>query len=313
MGTCYSVKLAGVEPADRRLAGLRAAVDRRLDDINHRMSHYLNDSELSRFNAGTSTAPVRVSAELARVTRYALALHQQSGGAFDPALGRLIDLWGFGAAGRREDAPTEEQILACRRQSGARHVRVTPQDELQKDLTGLQINLSAVGKGYGADEAARVLHEHGFTNVLVAVGGEMVASGVNSEGQPWQVGVELPRYGVIRGTELGAVVPLSGRALSTSGDAHNFFQDERGRIYAHILDPATGRPVQHNLASVTVVAANGLMADGLATAVYVMGFERGLRWVEQQHDIAAMFIIRENADRCRLVASLRFPPFRRMK
>ena len=314
MGTFYTVQLAGVAPGDRRLVELRAAVDRRLDEINRCLSHYLPDSELSRFNAAASTAPIKVSDELARVLRHALELHRRSEGAFDPTLGQLINLWGFGPEIRSQpQAPADAEIAAARRQGGARHLRVTSQDELQKDIPGLQLNLGAMGKGYGADEAARVLRDRGFTNVLVSVCGEMVACGVNSEGQPWQVGVERPRYTSGRyHTEICAVVPLSGGALSTSGDAHNFFRDARGRVYAHILDPATGRPVQHNLASVTVRAANGLMADGLATALYVMGPERGLHWVEQQRDIAALFIVREGPDRFRFIASARFPPFRKL-
>ncbi|MCX6998493.1 MAG: FAD:protein FMN transferase [Kiritimatiellaeota bacterium] len=315
MGTFYTVQLAGVAPGDRRLAELRTAVDRRLDEINRCLSHYLPDSELSRFNAAASTVPVKVSAELARVLRHALELHRRSDGAFDPALGRLINLWGFGPEPRsQQQAPADAEIAAARRQGGARHLRVTPQDELQKDIPGLQLNLGALGKGYGADEIARVLRERGFTNALISVCGETVACGMRAAGQPWQVGVERPRYARDSyGAKIGAVVPLAGGALSTSGDAHNFFRDERGRIYAHILDPATGRPVQHNLASVTVVAANGLIADGLATALYVMGPERGLHWVEQQRDVAALFIVREEADRFRFIASARFPPFRKLE
>jgi len=310
MGTTYMVKIAGVEQ-DERLAGtLRTAVEKRLGEINREMSHYQRDSELSRFNTSTSTAPFKVSAPFAKVMRHALALSQDSGGAFDPTLGWLIDLWGFGPAGRRTEPPTEEQIQECMRKCGAGHVRVTPEDDLQKDLPELHLNLGAVAKGYGSDEAARVLRELGYSNVFVSVCGEIVAFGANADGRPWQVGVERPIYDLPRGADLCGVVSLSGQALSTSGDSYNYFRDENNQVYSHILDPVAGRPVRHKLASVTVIAPNGLTADGLATTLYVMGLERGLEWIERRPDFAALFVVRMDADRFKIVASRRFPPFR---
>jgi FAD:protein FMN transferase len=313
MGTVYSVKIAGVAPDETLTAALRAAVEERFAEINRHMSHYQPDSELSRFNQSTSLAPVKVSADFAHVVRVALELNRESAGAFDPALGRLINLWGFGPAGKARRVPPDADIAAALARCGASHLRVTAQDELQKDIPDLYLNLSASAKGYASDEAARVLRERGYSNVFVSVCGEIVAFGANAEGKPWQVGVEQPGYGDVRGNELSAVVELSGHALSTSGDPHNFFRDEQGRVYSHILDPATGRPVQHNLATVTVIAPNGLMADSAATTLYVLGPERGLRWVEQHADIAALFIVRTDAQHFQLIPSTRFPAFRKLE
>ncbi|MCX7006930.1 MAG: FAD:protein FMN transferase, partial [Kiritimatiellaeota bacterium] len=292
---------------------LRGAVQQRFDEISRQMSHYLPDSEISRFNSSTSTAPVKVSAAFARVTRFALKLNRASEGAFDPTLGPLITLWGFGPAGSPGKVPSADQLTAYRAQCGATHLRVTAQDELQKDIPGLQLNFGAIAKGYGADEAARVLRGRDYANLFVSVGGEIVALGLNPEGQPWQVGIERPLYGAAPGAALSASVPLSGRALSTSGDSHQFFRDEHGRVFAHILDPATGRPVQNTLASATVIAADGLTADGLATALFVLGPERGLRWIEAHPDVAALLILREADGRFRLVASSRFPAFQALE
>jgi len=308
MGTAYTVKIAGVTPTDQLRAELRAVVERRFDEINRQMSHYLPDSELCRFNRNPSTAPVKVSAEFARVTRRALELAGESGGAFDPTLGPLVSIWGFGPEKCSGNVPDAGQIAAAQRLCGARHLRVTDADELQKDISGLQLNLGAIGKGYAADEAARVLRDRGYTNVFVSVSGEIVAFGLNPDGRPWQVGVERPHYGRRRGTELSAIVALLGRALSTSGDTHQFFRDTTGRVRAHILDPDTGRPVEHNVASVTVIAPNGMTADGMATTLFVLGLERGLRWVEERPAMAALFIVRDGADQFRLVPSRRFPP-----
>lgn len=313
MGTFYAVKIADVPQDKSSGAELRNVLEKRFDEINRQMSHYLPDSELTRFNSSAASTTCKVSAEFARVMRRALELHFATDGAFDPTLGPLITLWGFGQTGCTGKIPLNDQITTARALCGAAHLRVTTQDELQKDVAGLQLNLGAVAKGYAADEAARLLCKHGYTNLFVSVGGEVMTLGLNTEGQPWQIGIERPLYGSVPGAALSAIVPLSGRALSTSGDSRQFFRTAEGQVFAHILDPATGRPVQHNLASVTVIATNGLTADALATALFVLGPARGLRWVEAHPDIAALFIIREPGDHFRLLPSSRFPAFQTLE
>mgnify|MGYP001765155453 CR=1 FL=1 len=309
MGTTYLVKIAGVAPDDALAAELRAAVEARFDELNRQMSNYRPDSELSRFNASPSLEPFPVSAEFTRVVRHALALSRDSHGAFDPTMEPLVDLWGFGPAGSRADPPADAEIEAARAQCGAGHLTVSPGDALQKDLPGLRLDLGGIAKGYGADVAAQVLRDRGYSNVFVSVCGEIVAWGTNPEGNPWQVGIERPIQDLPRGADHIAVVPLSGRALSTSGDTYNYFLDAEGTIYSHIVDPATGRPIRHQLASVTVIGPSGLVADGLATALYVMGPERGLEWIEARPDYAALFIVRTGPEEFRLVASSRFAAF----
>ncbi len=309
MGTTYLVKIAGVAQDAALASELRAMVEKRFDEINREMSHYRPDSELSHFNNSTTLAPFKVSAEFAKVVRHSLMLYHDSGGAFDPTLAGLINLWGFGPDGRKFNPPSEKEIQDCLSQSGARHLTVTSRDELQKDIPALKLNLSAVAKGYGADEAARVLFERGYTNVFVSVCGEIMAFGFNAEGKPWRVGVARPLYDSPRGTDLSAVVSLSGRALSTSGDMYNYFKDPEGQVYSHILDPVSGRPLRHQLASVTVIAPCGLIADGLATTLFVMGPERGLEWIEQRPEYAALFIVRTRVDQFKVIPSSRFPVF----
>ena len=309
MGTTYLVKIAGVAPDDALAAELRAAVEQRFDELNRQMSNYRPDSELSRFNANPSPEPFPVSAGFAQVVRQALALSRDSGGAFDPTVGPLVDLWGFGAPGRRADVPSDAEVEAARALCGAGHLQVTPEGALRKDIPGLRLDLGGIAKGYGADVAAQVLRDRGYSNVFVSVCGEIVAFGNNPDGKPWQVGVERPIQDLPRGADHIAVVPLSGRALSTSGDTYNYFLDADGTTYSHVLDPATGRPIQHQLASVTVIGPSGLVADGLATTLYMMGPERGLAWIEARPDYAALFVVRTEADEFRLVASSRFPAF----
>ena len=243
------------------------------------------------------------------MVRHALALSRDSGGAFDPTVGPLVNLWGFGPSGQRSEPPPDAEVEACRAKCGAGHLQVTIPNELQKDIPGLQLDLGGIAKGHGSDEAAKVLLERGYTNIFVAVCGEIVAFGSNSEGKPWQVGVERPIQDLPRGADYSAIVPLSGRALSTSGDTYNYFKDIEGTTYSHILDPATGRPIRHRLASVTVIGPNGRSADGIATTLYVMGAERGLEWIEARPEYAALFIVRTGEDEFKLVASSRFPAF----
>ena len=309
MGTTYLVKIAGVDPDESLVAELRAAVETRFDDLTHQLSNDRLESELSGFNANPSLDPVPVSAEFAQVVRHALALSYDSGGAFDPTVGPLVDLWGFGAPGRRVDLPADAEVAAARSQCGAGHLQVTPEGALQKDIPGLRLDLGGIAKGYGADVAAQVLRDRGYSNVFVSVCGEIVAFGTNPDGKPWQIGVERPIQDLPRGANHIAVVPLSGRALSTSGDTYNYFLDAEGKTYSHILDPATGRPIQHRLASVTVIGPSGLVADGLATTLYVMGPERGMEWIDARPDYAALFVVRTGADEFQLLPSSRFPAF----
>ena len=309
MGTTYLVKIAGVAPDEALVAELRAAVEARFEALMQQMSNYRPDSELSRFNASAATEPFAVSAEFARVVRQALDLSRDSAGAFDPTVAPVVDLWGFGAPGRRADLPTDAEVAAARALCGAAHLQVTPDGALQKDLPGLRLDLGGIAKGYGADVAAQELRDRGYSNIFVSVCGEIVAFGTNPDGQPWRVGVERPIQDLPRGADHIAVVPLSGRALSTSGDTYNYFRDPDGNSYAHILDPATGRPVRNTLASVTVIGPCGLVADGLATTLYVMGPERGLEWIDGRPDCAALFIVRTGPDEFKLVPSARFPEF----
>ena len=219
MGTTYLVKIAGVAPDEARVAELRAAVEARFEALMQQMSNYRPDSELSRFNASAATEPFAVSAEFARVVRQALDLSRDSDGAFDPTVGPVVDLWGFGAPGRRADLPTDAEVEAARALCGAAPLQVTPAGALQKDLPGLRLDLGGIAKGYGADVAAQELRDRGYSNIFVSVCGEIVAFGTNPDGQPWRVGVERPIQDLPRGADHIAVVPLSGRALPAPASA----------------------------------------------------------------------------------------------
>lgn len=306
MGSVYTVKVVGTNLAPTDLTGLKREMDDRLKKVNRQMSHYLPDSELSRFNQAPAIEPFKISPEFARVTRLALDLNRRSHGAFDPTLGPVINLWGFGETTTQRQTPPAGQLRAALQQTGCRHLQATARDELVKDIPGLHLNLSAIAKGFGVDEMARVLRRHSLSNFYVSISGEVFAAGHNARGTNWQVGISAPISDWREGDPLVSVLSLSGRAVSTSGDYQKFFFDAAGRRLCHIFDARTGHPVQHNLGSVSVVAENCTLADGLSTTLFVLGAEEGMKFIEGFSNAAALFIVREKDGQFRQLPSTRF-------
>jgi FAD:protein FMN transferase len=309
MGSVYTVKVVGTNLAPENFDALKKEVDARLKEINRQMSHYEPESELSRFNRAPANTPCKISAEFARVLRFALELNRDSGGAFDPTLGPVINLWGFGEQTPVRRTPSSEQLAEAMKKTGCQHLSLSADNVLRKDIPGLQLNLSAIAKGFGSDEIARVLVSHGLTNHYVAISGEVVTLGHNARGTKWQVGISAPIPDWREGDPLATVLPLSGQAISTSGDYQKFFIDGAGRQLGHIFDPKTGQPVQNNVGSVSVVAENCMTADALAKPLFVMGVEAGSKWIESRTNASALFIVREEAGKFRIVTTTRFPKF----
>jgi thiamine biosynthesis lipoprotein len=306
MGSPYTIKIVGAVPAAREIDALKAEIEERLREVNRQMSHYQPDSELSRFNRAPAGTPFKVSPEFAQVVRVSLEMWRRSAGAFDPTLAPVINLWGFGEKTDRNLVPSAPELQAALKKTGAQYLSVTADGELRKEIPDLALNLSAIAKGFGVDEMARVLQQHGFTNIYVSIAGEVLALGHNQRGTPWQVGLAAPVSHWNENDPLAAVASLSGRALSTSGDYQKFFVDAQGRRLCHIVDPKTGWPVQHNLAAVTVVAQNSMTADALATTLFVLGPERGSQFIESWTNAAALFIVRESDGKFRNIPSPKF-------
>jgi FAD:protein FMN transferase len=306
MGSTYTVKIVDSRPTEQQIEALKAEVDQQLKEVNRQMSHYQQDSELSRFNRAPAGTPFKVSPEFAHVMRQALELNRRSDGAFDPTIGPVISLWGFGAQTDVHVVPPDERLCEAMKQTGCQHLSMTHKHELVKDIPDLQLNLSAIAKGFGVDEMARVLRSRGFTNFYVSISGEVFTCGRNPKAVKWQVGISAPVLNWAPGDPTVAVLSVSGQAVSTSGDYQKFFIDANGRRWSHIFDPKTGHPVQHSLGSVTVVADNCTIADGLATTLYVLGPEAGPRFIESWTNAAALFIVRESGGKFRSILSSRF-------
>ena len=256
------------------------------------MSTYRADSEVSRFNRAVPGEWFAVSADTAAVVATALEVHQGSGGAFDITVGPLVDLWGFGAGSKATDrVPSDAEVAAAAARVGSDALRVRADPPALFKSADREIDLSAIAKGFGVDRAALWLEGNGVANYMVEVGGEVRTRGRNPQGEKWRIGIEAPE--LLQQGHAIAAVALSGESVATSGDYRNYFE-AGGRHYSHTIDPATARPVEHALASVTVVAADCKTADALATAIDVLGPDKGLAFAEREN-LAVYLLVRAGA------------------
>lgn len=262
MGTYYSVVIDS--PGDVDEADLRQQIEQRLKQINDQMSTWDSESEISRFNQSTSTDWFQVSTEFATVVTEADRIFRLTDGYFDPTVAPLIDLWGFGDQ-RKRTVPADPAIRQALQQIGMDklHVRLDP-PALKKDLPELQLNLSAIAKGYGVDAIALLLQDNDLPSFIVDIGGETRAGSAKATGAKWRLGVES-----IDGKGVSRILELASQSVATSGDYRNNFTVD-GVRYSHAIDPTTGRPVQNPPASVSVVSDECMTADALATALMVM-------------------------------------------
>ena len=289
MGTSFSIRISG-RVRKIELRRLRRLIDAALVDVNKQMSTWDAESEISRFNHSGSTDPFPVSADFATVVRRAITLSDTSGGAFDPTLQPLLNLWGFGSEGGVRAVPSDEAIQAAKAMTGWTKITVTQDDALRKTEPGVSLALGAIAKGYGVDRIGRILREEGFEDWFVEIGGEVVVQGLNPGGEPWRIGIQYPGM-LPQEDRVQGVLHLTAGAVATSGDYRNYLVKD-GVIYSHILDPRSGRAVLTDTASVSVYAPDCTEADGLATTLFVMGPQEGLEWIETMPGIEALFLVR---------------------
>jgi len=284
MGTQFSVKLTAT---DADAARLRQEIEASLADVEAMMSTYVPVSEISRFNSDPSTAWQKVSKEFCASVEAALALSVLTDGSFDITVGPLVNLWGFGPGEMVDEPPADEEIGALLKSVGYEHLQADcSRPALRKDIPDLYLDMSAFGKGFAADRIADWLEDEGFLDYLVEIGGELRLAGVNAHGEKWAIGIEAP---LVDQRRPYMVIRLTDSAVATSGDYRNYFE-ANGKRYSHTIDTRTGRPVTHALASVTVVDSSGYRADALATALFVMGPEEGMRLAKQEN-LAVLFLL----------------------
>lgn len=288
MGTYWRVTYLAEDGAPAPEA-LESQLEAALVAVNASMSTWDPQATISQFNGSDSLEPFPIEPAFATVVAAAQTVSTASGGAFDITVGPLVDLWGFGAGGERRQAPPSAEAIAAAQATvgfGKLVVRAEP-PRLQRRVPGVEVDLSALAKGYGVDVLAAALGTAGLGNYLVDIGGEVRARGVNDRGVPWRIGVEVPDPSA-RGLVQEAL-PLKDLSLATSGDYRNFFEAE-GVRYSHTIDPRTGYPIPQRVASVTVAHPEALWADAWATAMNVLGPEAGLALAERQK-LPVLFIL----------------------
>jgi len=288
MGTRWAVSFAG--PARLDPTRVRREVEVILDGVIAEMSQWVDHSVLSIFNRAPAGTWLALPEGFFTVLRQALRLAQETGGAYDPAIGPLVDLWGFGPNGAPAEPP-DEALAAWR--EGAGGWRRLALDEVGRRAFqpgGLRLDLSSVAKGFAVDLLSERLAASGLPGHLVEIGGELKGQGCKPDGRPWWVALEEPGAPADRQEAGDTIVALHGLAVATSGDYRRFLRKGGDRL-SHTLDPRTGRPVDHGLASVCVLHECCMLADALATALTVMGLEEGYAWAAER-GLAARFIRR---------------------
>lgn len=269
-------------------ASFQKALDSLLDRILSSMSTYQVDSEISRFNRLQSSSCQTILPDFAKVVSLALTISQQSEGYFNPLLNPLTTRWGFDSQDLPVILPSSDEL--------AQLLELTTLDALSIDLAEkklckskpVQLDLSAIAKGYTVDEISRLLIQMGANDFLVDIGGEVRVLGNNARQQSWRLAIETPDGS----SSIQEVVQLSGHAIATSGDYRNYFTHD-GRHYSHLIDPKTGSPISHSVASVSVIADTTARADAWATALIAMG-ELNAKRIAGSEELAVMMIFRDN-------------------
>jgi thiamine biosynthesis lipoprotein len=287
MGTTYNIKVVSTLEQIEALK-LQDKIDLALKQVNKEMSTYIPDSEISLFNQSNAGEVFEISPGFTRVLKESIRLGELSEGKLDITVGPLVNLWGFGPELRPEKVPSESVIATTLARVGLNKLHLVG-NQLSKDISNLYVDLSTTAKGYGVDIVAELIEANGFSNYLVEIGGEMRLKGFKHTGELWAIAIEKPildHSGEHRGVQ--QIVIPKDNAVATSGDYRNYFEAD-GQRFSHIIDPATGKPINHNLVSVTVVHPSSMTADGLSTTLMVMGTEQGMAFAVK-NNLAALFI-----------------------
>lgn len=299
MGTYYVIKFYSAQAIDDEQ--LQQQIDTELELVNDLMSTYRPQSELMRFNHQQSSDVFPLTPQTRAVITEAIRLGHQTNGVLDVTVGPLVELWGFGAQGRIEHAPDEQQINDIRRYIGIDKLQLTD-GGLSKTVPQLAVDLSTIAKGYGVDQVASILEQAGINNYLVEIGGEMRLKGSKPD-QQWRIAVEKP----VSGERAVQRVLIPGdMGVATSGDYRNYFEEE-GIRYSHLINPHTGRPIQNRIVSTTVLHPSCMTADGYATALNVMDEDTAIAFANEHH-IAALLVVKTD-DGFKELSSEAFKPY----
>lgn len=288
MGTTYTIKIHAPEIHIDRIM-LQEIINDHLNTINNQMSTYIETSNLSLFNQSITKDWVNIPVELYTVIKEALRVSQLSNNAFDITIGPAVNLWGFGPLAQSNSIPDETAVSQALHKIGRQYLELRSNPyAIKKHHPELMLDLSALAKGFAVDVIAKQLDDLAINNYMVEIGGEIKTKGRNPDNRIWRIGIEKP---VSDNRLVQTTIALNNASLATSGDYRNYFEKNDTR-YSHTIDPKTGKPVTHNLASVTVIHSSAMTADAMATALLVLGYEAGFKLAVKEQ-LAALFIIRD--------------------
>jgi len=278
MGTTYHIKVVedSVFVRNNYNEIIKHRVDSLLLDVNNKMSTYIPDSELSMFNSSADTTWFPISKEFAEVVKAAILIGDKTNKSLDITVGPLVNLWGFGPKGETDTVPDSQEVTLMKSLTGLDKISVKfNPPAIKKALPDMYVDLSSIAKGYGVDVVCEYLLKLGIKNFMVEIGGEVRTNGKNHNNEYWRIGISTPD----NSGNIEKVVQLNNQSMATSGDYHNYFM-KNGKRYSHTIDPRTGYPITHNLASVSVIAKSCMMADGYATALDVLGPIKGMLYAD---------------------------------
>jgi thiamine biosynthesis lipoprotein len=292
MGTTYHIKV--VAEYLQNIKMLKDEIDMRLDEINKSMSTFRKDSEISRFNAHQNMGEkFKISDDFYNVMTVAKRIYEETGGAWDGTVKPLVDLWGFGISENNHTIPEKSRITALLSNIGFNNIEIFADHYLAKKNPSITLDLASIAKGYGVDQVAALIRANDINNFLVEIGGEVFAAGLRKDGKKWRIGINRPQKNAPV-DQVYKVVDLQDKGFATSGDYRNYFEVNQKR-FSHIIDPKNGYPVDNGVVSVSIIANTCTFADGLATAVMVLGYKKGLDLVNRL-DNTECFIVTQSKD-----------------
>ncbi len=291
-GTTYHIKMVLNSP-DVKLDDLHKAVEETLADIDVKLSNYREDSEISKLNREKTTQWLPVSKEIAELLAVAKVVSANSNGCLDLTIKPLFDLWGFSK--HEMKVPEQDDIDKALTHVGMDKIELDQgQSRLLKKDPEVGIDLSSIAQGYSVGAVANLLEAKGIQNYMVEIGGEMKVKGRKANGDEWRIAIEKPTPFSREVQKIIAINQVNGEAVTTSGTYRNFFE-ENGKVYSHIINPKTGKPVDHNLLSVTVLHDDPTWADAWDTALLCMGEDEGYQAAEFNH-LRVLFIYHDGKE-----------------
>lgn len=296
MGTLWSLRLDN--PAFVPLDQVRTQVEAAFERVVMQMSTWESGSDICRFNNAPAGSVHTLAPEFLCVLESAMKWAEASQGAIDPTVGPLVGLWGFGAHARPACWPASLELEAIRSRVNWRNIELDAGAASVRQPGSIELDLSGIAKGFAVDHACAALHELGLRNFVLEVGGDLRACGRRPDGDAWRIQVEAAQ-------DMAEPLALADMAVATSGDRWHAHAVD-GQRWSHTIDPRTGRPIEHGLASVSVLHPECMQADAIATLLTVLGHSEGLAFA-RQHEIAALFVVREPRKTLRRLASPRWP------